>query len=159
MVVALSCPGPAGYTTWIDQVPGDKQVHSAQFRNLTFGHTRELFAGPHDRRPVRYSHMTGKEAVPHEGTKEEVIDEHPVPSRNIGRMRGATVAVRGLAGNSERRTRAGNTLGHRGITRYGTAVPAIATRRFRDQGGPVSGHDPFALRLTTGLITNTADQS
>src|SRR5580692_3412349 len=30
MVVALCCPGPAGYTTWIDQLPGDTQVNSAR---------------------------------------------------------------------------------------------------------------------------------
>jgi hypothetical protein len=29
-VVALCCPGPAGYTTWIDQLPGDTQVNSAR---------------------------------------------------------------------------------------------------------------------------------
>jgi hypothetical protein len=38
--VALFRPGPAGYTTWIDQVPGDRQV---RFRNsgVNFGVTKE----------------------------------------------------------------------------------------------------------------------
>jgi hypothetical protein len=41
-----------------------------------------------------------KKAVPHEGTKERVIDEHRVPSGDIGRMRSATLEVYGFARNS-----------------------------------------------------------
>jgi hypothetical protein len=37
--------------------------------------------------------MTGRKAAPHEGTKEKVIDEHPIPSGNIGRVRSAAMDI------------------------------------------------------------------
>jgi hypothetical protein len=71
-------------------------VESTHFRRIQepdFGHTREPAEALRHRRPVRYSHMTGKKAVPHEGAKEQVIDEHPVPSGYMGRVRGTAVGV------------------------------------------------------------------
>jgi len=90
--------------------------------------------------------------VPHEGMNEEVIDEHQVPSRQIGRVRGPTVEVYGPTRNSSGRSRVGDALGRGGITRCGLGIPAEAARPFYDHGGPVSGHALSALRLTPGLI-------
>src|SRR5580698_6265045 len=49
----------------------------------------------------------------------------------------------------------GDPLGRGGITRFGAPLPEAATRRFHDYGGQVSRHDPFALRLTAGLIATS----
>jgi hypothetical protein len=42
-------------------------------------------------------------------------------------------------------------VGRCGITRCCAAVPVAATRRFHDCRGWLPGHDPGALRFTTGL--------
>ena len=49
------------------------------------------------------------------------------------------------------RSRAGDALGRCGITRCRPGIPAETARRLQDHGGPVSGNDPSAFRLTPRL--------
>jgi hypothetical protein len=106
---------------------------------------------------MRYRSQDLNKGGPEEDAKETVGNERPVPSGHNRRMRIAIVDLCGSAANAQGQCRSRGAFGslpNRSMRRYATCGSATTISLSRRPG--FSGHDPPALRLTTGLMATRA---